>query len=150
MKIEIGKEYRISPSRKKCFSSQETYENSDIDNKIVISSVWRGGSYIVKINSEEEKELLEEYMTETNGEMEPDEFEENEMVSYYDETYSEIDVYLSEDSHQEYTKEEIIELIEKEGHEWLDEMDYDCIECEHYLGLPLEVTEVNESNRYNL
>ena len=146
MKIEIGKEYMISPKYKKCFVQKEVYENNDGD-KVIIESVWRRGQYIVKVNCEEEKELLESYMTEIGGDMEPDEFEENEFVSSYDECAQDTYVLLSnldEDS------KEIIESVEEGGYEWLEENGYEPITMENYLGLPLEVNEVDPNNRYNL
>ena len=145
MKIKIEKEYMISPKYKKCFVQKEVYENNDGD-KVIIESLWRNGQYIVKVNCEEEKELLESYMTEIGGDMEPDEFEENEFVSSYDECGRDIRIY-SPDSEQD--PNEIIESVEEGGYEWLEENGYEPITMENYLGLPLEVNEVDPNNRYN-
>jgi hypothetical protein len=146
MKIEIGKEYMISPKYKKSFVQNEVYENNNGD-KVIIESVFRNGQYIVKVNSKAEKKLLEEYMNEVESDMGPDEFEENEFVSCHDECWR--DIYIHS-SNVEQDENEIIDSVKEEGYEWLEENGYEAITMEHYLGLPLEVEEVDPNNRYGL
>jgi len=150
MEIEIGKEYTIYPKFKKQYTEREVFKDNDSEDRVVIEALWRSGAYIIKINNEEEKELLEGYMSEDSQQdfMEPCEFYENEFVESFDECGRDVYVHLAEGS--EADEDAILEGVEEEGHDWFWENNYDSWDCEHFFGLPLQVDEVDPENRYNL
>ena len=146
--IEVGKEYHIYPKFKKSYTEREVFKNNDNEDRVVIEALWRSGAYIVKITNEEEKEQLEAYLSEdATGDMEPCEFEENEFVESFDECGRDYYIHLAEGS--EVDEDEMQELLEEEGHDWLFENNYDSWDCEHFFGLPLIADEVDPDNRYN-
>ena len=149
MEIEIGKEYTIYPKYKKSYVEREVFKDNDSEDRVVIEALWRSGAYIIKITNEEEKEMLENYMSDdAEGDMEPCEFEENEFIESYDECGR--DVYVHLHSESEADEDAILEGVEEEGHDWIWENNYDSWDAEHFFGLPLQVDEVDPENRYNL
>ena len=149
MEIEVGKEYTIYPKYKKSYVEREVFKDNDSEDRVVIEALWRSGAYIIKVSNEEEKEMLENYMSDdAEGDMEPCEFEENEFVESYDECGRDIYVHLHSSS--EADEAAIQEGVEEEGHDWFWENNYDSWDAEHFFGLPLEVDEVDPDNRYNL
>ena len=58
MKIEIGKEYRVQNKFKKGFVEREVFKENDTGDVAIIETLWRQGTYIVKIVDEEERVLL--------------------------------------------------------------------------------------------
>ena len=81
MKIEIGKEYRIQNKFKKGYVEREVFKENDTGDVAIIETLWRQGTYIVKIVDEEERALLEEFQGEDqNGDIEVAEFSEVEFV----------------------------------------------------------------------
>lgn len=149
MEIEVGKEYTIYPKHKKSYVEREVFKDNDSEDRVVIEALWRSGAYIIKVSNEEEKEMLENYMSDdAEGDMEPCEFEENEFVESYDECGR--DVYVHLHSGSEADEAAIQEGVEEEGHDWFWENNYDSWDAEHFFGLPLQVDEVDPDNRYNL
>jgi len=150
MEIEVGKEYTIYPKFKKSYTEREVFKDNDSEDRVVIESLWRSGAYIIKITNEEEKELLEGYMSEDSQQdfMEPCEFEENEFVESFDECGRDVYVHLAEGS--EADEDAILEGVEEEGHDWFWENNYDSWDAEHFFNLPLQVDPVDPDNRYNL
>ena len=149
MEIEVGKEYTIYPKYKKSYVEREVFKDNDSEDRVVIEALWRSGAYIIKVSNEEEKEMLENYMSDdAEGDMEPCEFEENEFIESYDECGRDIYVHLHSES--EADEDAILEGVSEEGHDWFWENNYDSWDCEHFFGLPLQVDEVDPENRYNL
>jgi hypothetical protein len=149
MEIEVGKEYTIYPKYKKSYVEREVFKDNDSEDRVVIECLWRSGAYIIKVLDEDDKELLEGYMSDdAQGDMEPEEFSENEFVESFDECGRDVYVHLAEGS--EADEDAIQEGIEEEGHDWFWENNYDSWDCEHFFGLPLQVDPVDPDNRYNL
>jgi hypothetical protein len=149
MEIEIGKEYTIYPKYKKSYVEREVFKDNDSEDRVVVETLWRSGAYIIKVLDEEEKEMLENYMSEdAQGDMEPEEFSENEFVESYDGCSQDVLVHLAEGS--EADEDAILEGVEEEGHDWFWENNYDSWDAEHFFGLPLQVDPVDPDNRYNL
>jgi hypothetical protein len=149
MEIEVGKEYTIYPKYKKSYVEREVFKDNDSEDRGVIECLWRSGAYIIKVLDEDDKELLEGYMSDdAQGDMEPEEFSENEFVESFDECGRDVYVHLAEGS--EADEDAIQEGIEEEGHDWFWENNYDSWDCEHFFGLPLQVDPVDPDNRYNL
>jgi len=149
MEIEVGKEYTIYPKFKKSYVEREVFKDNDSEDRVVIECLWRSGAYIIKVLDEDDKELLEGYMSDdAEGDMEPDEFSENEFVESFDECGRDVYVHLAEGS--EADEDAILEGVEEEGHDWFWENNYDSWDAEHFFGLPLQVDPVDPDNRYNL
>ena len=149
MEIEVGKEYTIYPKFKKSYVEREVFKDNDSEDRVVIECLWRSGAYIIKVLDEDDKELLEEYMSDdAEGDMEPDEFSENEFVESFDECGRDVYVHLAEGS--EADEDAILEGVEEEGHDWFWENNYDSWDAEHFFNLPLQVDPVDPDNRYNL
>ena len=149
MEIEVGKEYTIYPKFKKSYVEREVFKDNDSEDRVVIECLWRSGAYIIKVLDEDDKELLEGYMSDdAEGDMEPDEFSENEFVESFDECGRDVYVHLAEGS--EADEDAILEGVEEEGHDWFWENNYDSWDAEHFFNLPLQVDEVDPENRYNL
>ena len=64
MEIEVGKEYTIYPKFKKSYVEREVFKDNDSEDRVVVETLWRSGAYIIKVLDEDDKELLEEYMSE--------------------------------------------------------------------------------------
>lgn len=149
MEIEVGKEYTIYPKFKKSYVEREVFKDNDSEDRIVIETLWRSGAYIIKVLDEDDKELLEGYMSEdATGDMEPEEFSENEFVESFDGCGMDVYVHLAEGSERD--EEELEEAIYEEGHDWIWENNFDHWDTEHFFGLPLQVDPVDADNRYNL
>jgi len=149
MEIEVGKEYTIYPKFKKSYVEREVFKDNDSEDRVVIECLWRSGAYIIKVLDEDDKELLEEYMSDdAEGDMEPDEFSENEFVESFDECGRDVYVHLAEGS--EADEDAILEGVSEEGHDWFWDNNYDSWDAEHFFGLPLQVDPVDPDNRYNL
>lgn len=149
MEIEVGKEYTIYPKFKKSYVEREVFKDNDSEDRVVIECLWRSGAYIIKVLDEDDKELLEEYMSDdAEGDMEPDEFSENEFIESFDECGRDVYVHLAEGS--EADEDAIQEGVEEEGHDWFWDNNYDSWDAEHFFGLPLQVDPVDPDNRYNL
>jgi len=149
MEIEVGKEYTIYPKFKKSYVEREVFKDNDSEDRVVIECLWRSGAYIIKVLDEDDKELLEGYMSDdAEGDMEPDEFSENEFVESFDECGRDVYVHLAEGS--EADEDAILEGVSEEGHDWFWDNNYDSWDAEHFFGLPLQVDPVDPDNRYNL
>jgi hypothetical protein len=147
MKIEIGKEYRVQNKFKKGFVEREVFKENDTGDVAIIETLWRQGTYIVKIVDEEERALLEQYQgDDQQGDIEVAEFSEIEFVDSWDECAN--NVTIRQVDKDEARQEEIQELVEDEGYEWLMENNYDSWDTESFFSLPLAVEEVDPNNRY--
>ena len=147
MNIEIGKDYRVQNKFKKGFVEREVFKENDTGDVVIIETLWRQGTFIVTIVDEEERALLEQYQgDDQQGDIEVAEFSEIEFVDSWDECANDVAVRLVEED--EDRKEEIQELVEDEGHEWLMENNYDHWDMEAFFSLPLAVEEVDPNNRY--
>ena len=71
----------------------------------------------------------------------------NEFLESFDECGR--DYYIHLEGTSEADEDEMEELLEEEGHDWLFENNYDSWDCEHFFGLPLIADEVDPDNRYN-
>lgn len=143
-KIEIGKEYHISPQKKKGYEENEYFEHNETGFEVSVTTVYRGCDYIIKIMNEAEKKMLEEYQQEKEYEfhIDIDDFSNHEFVSSWDGCSTEVDV-------EEGVEEWIQEKVGEEGANWLLENNYESARCENYLATPLDVEEVDPDNRYN-
>ena len=147
MKIEIGTEYRVTPKFKKGYVERAVFKENDTGDEAIIETLWRSGTFLVKIVDEEERELLEQYQGEDqNGDIEfPIYFSEAAFVDSWDGCANDVTIRLVESD--EKRQVEIQELVENEGAEWLMENNYDTWDCEHFFSLPLAVEAVDPSNR---
>ena len=150
MKIEIGKEYRIRPLNKKSYWERELWvDTQDKGQHAVVESVWRGGTWIVRIEDDNERQMLEDMICPTaEGEMSPDEFNTNEFIESYDGTSNAIDVFVDDD--YEHSEQDIIDGYDEHGMDWFWDNGWDSDGTEFFLELPLVAEEIDEDNRYNL
>jgi hypothetical protein len=148
MEIEIGKEYMIYSKYKKSFEIVEMFKDNESADRCIVESNFRWGCYIVKINDELEKDLLESYMQEdATGICEPEsDFDDFELVESVDQCACFFDPMLSKDSQRD--AEELEEELNEEGEDWFMGNNWDHQYTEIFMGLPLVVDQVDPSNRY--
>lgn len=148
MKIEIGKEYRIRPSYKKSYVEKEWFVNNENrEERALVETLWRSGTWIVTIKDEDDQALLTDYMERLTGEMQPDEFEENEFVDAYDGCGEGHYLFGFADKEEE---ADLYELLEEEGVSWFFDNNWDSADVEHYFMFPIHVEEVDPDNKYGI
>jgi hypothetical protein len=149
MEIEIGKEYMIYPKYKKSFVQWEYWKDNESNDRCRVESMYRSGSYIVKITNKDEKALLESYLADdSNIDCEPEcDFEEHEFVECFDQCSCFFEPMLSDDTI--ISEEWLQENLEEEGEWWLSDNNWDCEDSETFMGTPLVADEVDPENRYN-
>ena len=83
IEIEIGKEYLVEHAIKKSVTEVETYEKEY--DTLQITTLWRGGEFVVTPQTEEEVDLLEQFQDGVEGEtLCMNDFEEMEMSGTFD------------------------------------------------------------------
>jgi len=139
MKIEIGKEYAVSPRWKKSFEENEYWVDDKTGKRIVITTLWRGGTVKVTPQNEDEVEWLEDALTQGDEDaFEPYTFEEHE----YDSAYDGCSVDLTFGNIDEEEAERLQDGYDEEGTMFLEEEGFDCDDSEVYMYGELEIEEV--------
>jgi hypothetical protein len=148
MGIEIGKEYMIYSKFKKSFEIVEMFKDNDTGDRCLVESNFRWGCYIIKIQNEQERELLQSYIQEdATGICEPEcDFEDFELVESMDQCSCFFEPMLAEDSKLD--AEWLEEELSEEGEDWFMGNNWDHLYTEIFMGLPLVLDPVDPSNRY--
>ena len=148
MEIEVGKEYTVHPMYKKSYDVIEWWKDNESNDRCRVESNFRSCAWIVKITNEEERELLESYLKDdAQGSCEIEaEFEETEMVDYFDECACFFYPQLTEES--ALTDDWLDEELSEQGTSWFFDNNWDFEDAEMFLGLPLTADPVDPDNRY--
>ena len=121
MKIEIGKQYMIYPYNKWMVNEEELLVGSE-GKEFIVRTEWKGGTFLVTPQSDEEVETLQQAIDTDDN--------ENELVSSY---FTEFELYETTDGHNEidftseFTDEEQEQIQEKYDEDWfsgLEELGY--------------------------
>ena len=83
MKIEVGKTYQIDPLYKKSLVEIEQFRHED-GRMLNTEVLWRGGTFHIKITSQEEADELQGCIGEDGDMWDYESFEEIEMDSTFD------------------------------------------------------------------
>ena len=82
MDIKIGETYSVVPYFKKSLMETETFRHVDDDREVSIEVGWRTGSFHVRVENEEEKELLESSLGEDGDVWNADQYSNIEFCDY--------------------------------------------------------------------
>ena len=117
MKIEIGKQYNVSPRWKKSFEEIEYFINDEENGTITVSTLWRGGNVLITPQDEDEVSWLEEAVNsgdDYGGSLTVTDFQEYEYDSAFDGISTDLD-FLGK---KEWTEEEKNQIQEDYDEEW--------------------------------
>lgn len=140
MELEIGKAYSVSNAWKKSVVEIETFardNENETPSYINIGIVWRGGTYIVTPQTQEEiDELLENLVDEDNGKTVPDgveiclsDFEEWQL----DSTFDGVDEWLEFIRVSDEEEVELREGYAEDQTSYLEEKDFHSTDLEVYI-----------------
>mgnify|MGYP001335419875 CR=1 FL=1 len=140
MKIEIGKTYELNPTYKKSVVENESFYSSEYGT-IVVTVLWRWGTWYVTPQDKEEVKLLKQAMKE-NIELEVTSFGDFEMREVFDSCYEELEY------HGDVWSEEEFEAFKEEYWEdcsgTLEKYGFDPQDCETYIHCEITLEEVKE------
>ena len=104
MDIKIGETYSVVPYFKKSLMETETFRHVDDDREVSIEVGWRTGSFHVRVENEEEKELLESSLGEDGDVWNADQYSNIEFCDSFDGCWEEIicnEEHFSEDEQRD-------------------------------------------------
>lgn len=145
MQIEIGKSYSVSAHWKKSLVENETWANEN-GQLIIVSTLWRNGTFIITPQNEFEVEQLQEHLdnagkTDFNGELEIFDFEDVEFDSTFDGISTDLD-FLGTYEWTDEEKEKIEEGYYEDWSTYLEtELNMDSDGCEYTIVGGIEVEE---------
>ena len=129
MQIEIGKTYAVSAYNKKSTYEIEMYKHEETNKCLNTEVTWRNGTFIVRIENQEELECLEATLGDDGDIWDYEDYSNIEMQDCWDGCAEEFVFYGSGET--EWSDEES-EAIEEEYWEAMDEGDifgtYDYLE----------------------
>jgi hypothetical protein len=139
MKIEIGKTYEITPKFKKSIVERTVYTKEN-ESPISIFSVWRGGTFAVTIQNEDELDILDSCIGDDEEIFILDDFSYWELYETWDECAN---WWESDESTDVELLQEHIENNEDYfgAYEYFESKGYDE-ECFYSIENGIEVTEI--------
>lgn len=147
IKFEIGKKYNISPAYKKSFREHEFFILEDSQQEgppkmVEVIVLWRGGSFSVIPQNQEEVDFLQSYYDEKDEEEElcMSQFEVAEFEGSWDGCSED---YVFHNFGDEDTEELETELTEDFYYDVLSEKGWESFESETYIVGELHVEEVD-------
>lgn len=139
IEIEIGKEYLVEHAIKKSVTEVETYEKEY--DTLQITTLWRGGEFVVTPQTEEEVDLLEQFRDGVEGEtLCMNDFEEMEMSGTFDGCSEDFSGDVPENFDEELEKAWDEDDLSR--HEYLEENGWDHTDTEYFIYGQIEVSEV--------
>lgn len=139
IEIEIGKEYLVEHAIKKSVTEVETYEKEY--DTLQITTLWRGGEFVVTPQTEEEVDLLEQFQDGVEGEtLCMNDFEEMEMSGTFDGCSEDFSGDVPENFDEELEKAWDEDDLSR--HEYLEENGWDHTDTEYFIYGQIEVSEV--------
>ena len=139
IEIEIGKEYLVEHAIKKSVTEVETYEKEY--DTLQITTLWRGGEFVVTPQTEEEVDLLEQFQDGVEGEtLCMNDFEEMEMSGTFDGCSEDFSGDVPENFDEELDKAWDEDDLSR--HEYLEENGWDHTDTEYFIYGQIEVSEV--------
>ena len=139
IEIEIGKEYLVEHAIKKSVTEVETYEKEY--DTLQITTLWRGGEFVVTPQTEEEEDLLEQFQDGVEGEsLCMNDFEEMEMSGTFDGCSEDFSGDVPENFDEELEKAWDDDDLSR--HEYLEENGWDHTDTEYFIYGQIEVSEV--------
>ena len=141
MKIEIGKTYELNPKYKKSVVENETYYSEE-HGSIVVTVLWRWGTWYVTPQDKDEVKLLKQAMKE-NIELCITDFSDFEMRETFDGCSEDLEFYCSAWTDEQ--KDKFQEEYFKEGRwETMEKYGFDPQDCESYIHCEITLEEVKE------
>lgn len=139
IEIEIGKEYLVEHAIKKSVTEVETYEKEY--DTLQITTLWRGGEFVVTPQTDEEVDLLEQFQDGVEGEtLCMNDFEEMEMSGTFDGCSEDFSGDVPENFDEELEKAWDDDDLSR--HEYLEENGWDHTDTEYFIYGQIEVSEV--------
>ena len=139
IEIEIGKEYLVEHAIKKSVTEVETYEKEY--DTLQITTLWRGGEFVVTPQTDEEVDLLEQFQDGVEGEtLCMNDFEEMEMSGTFDGCSEDFSGDVPENFDEELDKAWDEDDLSR--HEYLEENGWDHTDTEYFIYGQIEVSEV--------
>ena len=139
IEIEIGKEYLVEHAIKKSVTEVETYEKEY--DTLQITTLWRGGEFVVTPQTDEEVDLLEQFRDGVEGEtLCMNDFEEMEMSGTFDGCSEDFSGDVPENFDEELEKAWDEDDLSR--HEYLEENGWDQTDTEYFIYGQIEVSEV--------
>jgi hypothetical protein len=139
IEIEIGKEYLVEHAIKKSVTEVETYEKEY--DTLQITTLWRGGEFVVTPQTDEEVDLLEQFQDGVEGEtLCMNDFEEMEMSGTFDGCSEDFSGDVPENFDEELEKAWDEDDLSR--HEYLEENGWDHTDTEYFIYGQIEVSEV--------
>lgn len=146
MNIEIGKCYQITPKWKKSVEEIEYFTNRDGTKTVACSILWRGGTFRVTPQNEDEVEMLKEHLEDDSMVFEPYSFEEFEFLDTWDGCSEDLEFFSNGADTDIWTDEEIEEIETEREEEFLstvlENRDFNSTDCEIFIHNGIEAEEV--------
>lgn len=147
--IEIGETYAVSAYRKKSMIEIEQFKNEETGKMLNTEIGWRNGTFIIRVENEDEKESLENSIGEDGDEWDYDDYSNIEMDSTFDGCWEDFIFYGNHftEEEQEALNEEYEAQLESDDwqsrYEFLEERGYDSWGCNWIVhgGTYVEITE---------
>jgi len=147
--IKIGETYAVSAYTKKSMIEIEQFKNEETGKMLNTEIGWRNGTFIVRVENEDEKESLENSIGEDGDEWDFEDYSNIEMDSTFDGCWEDFIFYGNHftEEEQEALNEEYEAQLESDNwqsrYEFLEERGYDSWGCNWMIvnGTYVEVTE---------
>lgn len=110
MEIKIGETYSVVPYFKKSLVETETFRHVDDDREVSLAVGWRTGTFHVRVENEEEKELLESSLGEGGDVWDYEQYSNIEFCDSFDGCWE--DIIFEEDHFPEDEGSDLLEKID--------------------------------------
>ena len=147
--IQIGETYAVSAYMKKSMIEIEQFKNEETGKMLNTEIGWRNGTFIIRVENEDEKESLENSIGEDGDEWDYDDYSNIEMDSTFDGCWEDFIFYGNHftEEEQEALNEEYEAQLESDDwqsrYEFLEERGYDSWGCNWIVvnGTHVEISE---------
>lgn len=151
MKIEAGKTYDISAYYKKSLYEIEMFKNTETSQSLNTEVCWRNGTFRVRIEDEEEANILQQSIGEDGDIWDYEDYSEVELVDTFDGCSEDFEFYGP--NWDEESQEELQEAYEDDdecfsAYDFLENRGYDSLGCNWQIHGGVTAEEVEDPDAY--